>query len=64
MNDKEFDNLIKEAGIIAINKMTEDDLKRLKQKPPFKISQRFKKQMKNFFKNLGKENVDNNSKTC
>ena len=60
MTDKEFDNLIKEAGIIAINKMTEEDLKKLKQKLPFKISHKFKKQMRNFFKNLGKENVDNN----
>ena len=57
MNDKEFDELIKEAGTIAINKMTEDDLKNLNKKLPFKISKNFKKQMKKIVKH--KENSKN-----
>lgn len=59
MNDKEFDNLIKEAGKTAIKKMTEDDLKNLNKKLPFRISKKFKKEMKKIIKN-----VDNNCKTC
>lgn len=59
MTNKEFDKLIKEAGIAAINKLTEDDLKNLNKKPPFKVSKNFKKQMKKIVKN-----VDNNHKTC
>ena len=59
MTEKEYNELIKKAGMLAIDKMVEEDLKNLKRKPPFKISKNFKKQMKKIVKN-----VDNNEKKC
>lgn len=52
MTEKEYDKLIKEAGMIAIEKMYQEDLKYSNDKPPFELSKKFEKQMKKLIKNI------------
>lgn len=50
--EKIFDNLIKEAGIIAIEEMEEEYSKQLNSLPKVKFSKRHEKRMKKFFEEL------------
>ena len=61
MKEAEFDKLIKEAGIIAIERMTAEDLKHLDE-PVFEISKEHERKMQEIFKMAGRIKKDKKKK--
>lgn len=49
MTEQEFDELIKEAGMFAIEEMETENMKQEKNEVPHKFSKKFEKKMKKFF---------------
>lgn len=50
MTENQFNKIIKEAGMIAIEKMEKETLEELDKLPEVKFSKRHEKQMKKIFK--------------
>ncbi len=49
MTEEEFDDLIKKAGMIAIEEMETESMKNVENEVPHKFSKKFEKKMKKFF---------------
>ena len=56
--DKIFDEIIKDAGILAIEKMEKKTLEELDQLPKVKFSKKHEQRMKNLFKKARKKARD------
>lgn len=55
MTEKEFEEIIKKAGKLEMEKMSEEDIKLLNEPCDIKFSKRHEKQMKKIFKMYRKQ---------